>query len=385
MQINFAYKYRIYPTKEQKIVLAKNFGCTRFVWNYFLNERKEFYLKNKEAIEEKRLKGRNYYDDAKKLTELKKEKGWLFDAGAQSLQATLKHLDTAYRAFFKKTHRFPRFKSKHGKQSFTIPQYFSIEDGKIKFIKFPEGIKVKEHRKLDGRFVVATLSKTPSGQYFVSVVVEKEIAQIEQSQSSIAIDLGLKDFAVCSDGKAFENHKHLKKKEKKLKHAQRLLSRSKKAGKNRQKRKLKVAILHRKITNARIGNLHKISNQITNKNQVVIIEDLNVKGMMQNHCLAKHIGDASWGEFVRQLEYKCKWKGRELVTIDRFFPSSKMCNSCGYINQDLNLQIREWECPQCNAKLDRDLNASRNILQQGLNLMSTAVGTTVESLGSCRQ
>lgn len=380
-----AYKFRIYPSEEQKILLAKHFGSCRFVWNYFLNQRKEYYINNKEDIEAKRIKGGlNYYDNAKELTKLKtqEEYKWLNECNSQSLQATLKHLDSAYKMFFRKTHHFPKFKNKHNKQNFTIPQFFKLENNKICFPKFKDGIKVKEHRKLEGRFIVATISKNCNNQYYVSVIVEKEIKSLDNLQTSIGIDLGIKDFATCSNGVVYENIKPLKKKMKKLKYLQRQLSKSQKGSGIRKKRQIKLAKYNLKISNIRKDNLHKITNQISNENQIICLEDLALSNMMKNHKLAQAISDVSWNEFKRQLEYKCKWKGRQLVIIDRFFPSSKMCDICGTINQSLTLKDREWTCDSCNTHHLRDHLASRNILRQGLNI---AAGIVVKSEGSCCQ
>jgi len=383
--INMAYKFRIYPNAEQKILLAKHFGSCRFVWNYFLNQRKEYYINNKEDIEAKRIKGcLNYYDNSKDLTKLKKQDGfqWLNECNAQSLQATLKHLDSSYKMFFRKTHQFPKFKNKNNKQSFTIPQFFKLENNKIYFPKFKNGIKVKEHRKLDGKFVVATISKNCNNQYYVSIIVEKEVKTLDNLQKAIGIDLGIKDFATCSNGVVYENIKPLKRKMKKLKYLQRQLSKSNKSSGIRKKRQLKLAKYHLKISNIRKDYLHKITNQISNENQIICLEDLAVSNMMKNHKLAQAISDVSWHEFKRQLEYKCKWKGRQLVIIDRFFPSSKMCDVCNTINQNLTLKDREWTCDNCKTTHDRDLLASRNILRQGLNI---AAGMVVKSEGSCCQ
>ena len=380
-----AYKFRIYPNAEQKILLAKHFGSCRFVWNYFLNQRKEYYINNKEDIEAKRIKGcLNYYDNSKDLTKLKKQDGfqWLNECNAQSLQATLKHLDSSYKMFFRKTHQFPKFKSKNNKQSFTIPQFFKLENNKIYFPKFKNGIKVKEHKKLDGKFVVATISKNCNNQYYVSIIVEKEVKTLDNLQKAIGIDLGIKDFATCSNGVVYENIKPLKRKMKKLKYLQRQLSKSNKSSGIRKKRQLKLAKYHLKISNIRKDYLHKITNQISNENQIICLEDLAVSNMIKNHKLAQAISDVSWHEFKRQLEYKCKWKGRQLVIIDRFFPSSKMCDVCNTINQNLTLKDREWTCDNCKTTHDRDLLASRNILRQGLNI---AAGMVVKSEGSCCQ
>lgn len=380
-----AYKFRIYPNAEQKILLAKHFGSCRFVWNYFLNQRKEYYINNKENIEAKRIKGcLNYYDNSKDLTKLKKQDGfqWLNECNAQSLQATLKHLDSSYKMFFRKTHQFPKFKNKNNKQSFTIPQFFKLENNKIYFPKFKNGIKVKEHRKLDGKFVVATISKNCNNQYYVSIIVEKEVKTLDNLQKAIGIDLGIKDFATCSNGVVYENIKPLKRKMKKLKYLQRQLSKSNKSSGIRKKRQLKLAKYHLKISNIRKDYLHKITNQISNENQIICLEDLAVSNMIKNHKLAQAISDVSWHEFKRQLKYKCKWKGRQLVIIDRFFPSSRMCDVCGTINQSLTLKDREWTCDNCETTHNRDLLASRNILRQGLNI---AAGMVVKSEGSCCQ
>ena len=385
MITNIAYKYRLKPNKQQKQLLEHHFGCNRFVWNYFLHQRQEYYQKNKEDIEAKRIKGtQTYYDDEKELVKLKKmeEYNWLKEVNSQSLIATIMHLDTAYKNFFKKKSKFPRYKKKGDNQSFTIPQHIRIENGKIYFPKFSEGIRLKEHRKLEGKICNATISKTATNQFYVSIIVEKEIEPLQQNNNNVGIDLGIKDLCILSNGTRYENIKPLKKHLKKIKYLQRQLSKSKKASKRRDKRKLKLAIIHQRIHNQRLDYLHKITKSITDENQVIVIEDLNVNGMMKNHHLAQAISDVSWHEFKRQLEYKCKWKGRQLVIIDRFFPSSKTCNNCGYINQELTLDVRQWACPQCSCKLDRDLNASKNILQQGLNMVQ---GTGIKSEGSCQQ
>lgn len=385
MKTNCAYKYRLKPNKQQKQLLEHHFGCNRFVWNYFLHQRQEFYQKNKEDIEAKRIKGtQTYYDDEKELVKLKKmeEYNWLKEVNSQSLIATIMHLDTAYKNFFKKKSKFPRYKKKGDNQSFTIPQFIRVENNKIYFPKFSKGIRLKEHRKLEGKICNATISKTATNQFYVSIIVEKEIEPLQQNNNNVGIDLGIKDFCILSNGTRYENIKPLKKYLKKIKYLQRQLSKSKKASKRRDKRKLKLAIIHQRIHNQRLDYLHKITNSITDENQVIVIEDLNVNGMMKNHHLAQAISDVSWHEFKRQLEYKCKWKGRQLVIIDRFFPSSKTCNNCRYINQELTLDVRQWTCPQCNCKLDRDLNASKNILQQGLNIVQ---GTGIKSEGSCQQ
>ena len=358
-----SFKFQLLPTKDQEVLLAKHFGCKRFVWNHFLNRRKDEYLKNEKTL--------NYYDCATELVELKKveETNWLKEINSQTLQHTLRDLDGAYNHFFRKQSKFPKFKSKWDKQSFRVPQHISIEGNKIYFPKFNEGIELNIHREI-GEINFITVSKTPTGKYFVSITSEVgEIQKLPKSDKSIGVDLGIKDFAVCSNGDKFDNPKHYHKLEKKLKFKQRQLSKKKKESNNRLKYRKQVALVHEKIHNNRQDFLHKLSTKLIHENQVICIEDLNVKGMMSNHKLAKSIGNCGWGEFVRQLNYKAKWYGREVVVIDRFFPSSKTCSHCGWINEGLTLKDREWTCV-CGKVIDRDLNASLNILQQGLNQKS---------------
>lgn len=356
-----SYKFQLLPNEQQKKLLGQHFGCKRFVWNYFLNKRKEEYLNNKKTL--------NYYDCAKELTQLKEtqEYDWLNKVNSQTLQHTLRDLDTAYNRFFRKESKFPNFKSKHHKQSFRVPQHITVEDGKIYFPKFKEGIEVNVHRQF-GEIKFITVSKTPTGKYFVSLTCEeKESKKLKPSKNKIGIDLGIKEFAVCSNGERFENPKHYHKVEKKLKFNQRQLSKKVKGGTSRNKQRIKVALLHERVTNSRLDFLHKLSKKLIDENQVICVEDLNIKGMMNNHKLAKAIGTTGWGEFLRQLIYKAEWYGRTVIKIDRFFPSSKTCHGCGYINQELSLKDREWQCA-CGKHIDRDLNASLNILKQGLSM-----------------
>jgi putative transposase len=354
-----SFKFQLLPTKEQEVLLAKHFGCKRFVWNYFLNRRKDEYLNNKSTL--------NYYDCANELVQLKKENEWLKEVNSQSLQHTLRDLDGAYNRFFRKESNFPKFKSKWNKQSFRVPQFNKIENNKLYFPKFKEGIKINVQREFgDIRFV--TVSKTPTGKYFASLTCEVgEIQKWKPVSKSIGVDLGIKDFAVCSDGERYHNPKWYNQLEKKLKYNQRQLSKKKKGSNSRNKQRRKVALIHEKITDARKDFLHKLSHKLIHENQVVCIEDLSVKSMMSNHHLTKEIQNCGWYEFTRQLQYKSEWYGREVIKIDRFFPSSKTCNSCGWINEELTLKDREWECYSCGKVVDRDFNASLNILQQGLN------------------
>jgi putative transposase len=359
-----SYKYKLKPNEEQIILLNKHFGSIRFIYNYFLNERKREYETNKNTI--------NYYDNARDLTKLKQlEKySWLNEINSQSQQHALKCLDGAYQNFFKFKKGFPKFKSKKSKNSFSVPQNVKLQKGKLSIPKFKEPIDLVLHRSFSGKIKSCTISRTPTNEYFVSILVETEHKKFEKTGKSIGIDLGLKDFVITSDGQKFKNNRYTKTYERTLKKQQQHLSRKKKGSNSYEKQRLKVANLHKKITNSRLDNLHKVSTDLIRKYDTIILEDLNIKGMVKNHKLAKHISDASWSKFIELLTYKAEWNDKQIVKIDRFFPSSKTCNCCGYINQNLKLDIREWTCPSCNTKLDRDYNASINILNEGYKIIS---------------
>jgi transposase, IS605 orfB family len=362
-KINRSYKFRLYPNKEQTDLLAKHFGCSRFVYNYFLNQR----------IEQYRLTGKsdNFYEQCKALTLLKKqgETEWLKEVSAQTLQSSILSLDLAYINFFKKRAKFPKFKSKHSKNSFTAPQYAHISDNKLFIRKFREGIKCCVHREIKGKIGKVTISKTPSGKYFASVLTEEDYeTPFEKTNKSVGLDMGLKDFIVTSEGEIFKNNRYTRKYERKLAKAQRHLSRKKKGSRGFENQKLKVARLHEKISNRRADYLHKCSISLIRRYDTICIEDLNVKGMIRNHNLAKSISDVSWSSFVTMLTYKADWNDKKVMKIDRYFPSSQTCNVCGYVNkQTKDLSIREWECPSCHTHHNRDANAAINILHLGLN------------------
>ena len=366
--IHKSYKFRISPDNEQKILLSKHFGATRFVFNRYLNSRKETYLEEKKSL--------NYYDNANDLTKLKKEEEfvWLKEINSQSLQSSLRNLDTAYNKFFRKQTQFPRFKSKYDKQSFTIPQSVSIEEGKLCIPKFKKGIDINIHREIKGKLLFATISKSTTGNYYVSITCEVEYTPFEKTNSKVGIDTGIKDLAILSDGKVYENIKTLKANLKTLKYEQRQLSKKTKGSNSRLKQKSKLARVHEKVTNIRKDYLHKVSTEIIKNHDVICIEDLAVKNMMKNHKLAQAFSDVSLGTFYTMLEYKANWNDKVVVKIDRFFPSSKNCNVCNYINQDLTLKDREWTCPNCNTTHDRDFNASINIKKQGLKILSCGSG-----------
>lgn len=371
---NKTYQFRIYPNAEQQQLFSKMFGCSRFVWNYFLNKEKQHFLNNQEKTEEERTKNYlSYYDNARSLTLLKQEPETKFlkDANSQSLQITLKNLEIAYKRFFKKQSGFPNFKKKLGKQSISVPQSLSIEKGMLHIPKFKTGIKIKQHRQIKGRITTSTITKTPTNKYYVSISVEENILHLPKAVNAVGVDLGIKSFAFLSNGQEIANPKHLAKQSKQLKRQQQHLSRKQKGSNSRSKQKLKLAKIHEKVTNLRKDFQHKLSSKIVHENQVICIEDLSVKNMLKNHNLSKAIQDSSWSSFVGLLEYKCKWYGRTLIKVDRFFPSSKTCSDCGWINQNLKLKDREWSCKGCGVINQRDWNASKNILKQGLNLVSS--------------
>ena len=360
-----SFKYKLLPNPEQIILLNKHFGCVRFIYNYYLNERKREYETNKQTI--------NFYDNCLDLTKLKKKEefNWLKETNAQSLQHSLKNLEGAYNGFFKSRTKFPRFKSKHDKNSFHVSQSLSINNDLLKIPKFKEGIKFIQHKKLNGEIRQATISKTPTNEYFVSILVETTHKKLEKTNLSIGIDLGIKDFVITSDGFKYKNNRYTKKYANELKINQKHLSRKVKGSNRYNKQRLKVAKIYKKITNSRKDNLHKVSIDLIKKYDTIFLEDLNIKGMIKNHKLSKHIQDCSWGMFINFLEYKAIWNDKKIIKIDRFFPSSKTCSKCGYINQSLKLDIREWTCPSCKSKHDRDLNASKNILNEGFKIISS--------------
>jgi len=361
------YKFELMPNKAQKTLLDKHFGCVRFVYNLSLNERIEQYQVGK--------KSDNYYTQASKLTQLKKneETAWLKEVNSQSLQFSLRCLKNAFDNFFRGKANFPKFKSKKKKNSFTVPQFTKLIENKLYIPKFKEGIKVIVHREFEGKIGKCTFSKTSTGKYFVSILSEVQYQPKEKTGAKCGIDLGVKTFAITSDGTEFKNNQYTKKHEKKLAKAQKHLSRKTKGSHSFEKQKRKVAFIYEKVTNSRMDNLHKVSTQLIRNYDIIVLEDLNVRGMVKNHKLAKPISDCGWGTFVRQLQYKADWNDKQIVKINRWFPSSRTCFQCGWINQDLNLSVREWTCIN-GHKLDRDLNAAKNILKEGLRIISSGTG-----------
>jgi len=368
MIINKAYRFRIYPSDNQIEPLAQHFGSCRFVYNHFLRKRIDFYAENKD----KEKQGLTYYDTAITLTQLKKdpEYVWLNSVNAQSLQQSLRRLDVAYNNFFNKKAKFPNFKKKHSKQSFLVPQSFNIDFRKnLLYIPKIEPIKIVLHREIEGAMKSINITKTPSNKYFASILCEIEkVVKPKKRGNQIGIDLGIKSFFVTSDNETVDAPKYLHKSEDKLAKHQRYLSRKVKGSKRRNKARMKVARIHEKISNQRNDFLHKLSHRLVSENQAIFAENLHVKGIMANHHLSKSVADSGWSEFVRQLRYKSEWNGVSFEQIDRFFPSSKRCFSCGWINEFLTLKDREWTC-QCGQVVDRDWNAAQNILLFGQKMV----------------
>ena len=352
---NKAYKFRLYPNLEQQQFLAKSFGCSRFVYNHFLRLTTDIYADCKKSL--------RYKEWAKLLTSLKKEFVWLKEVNSQALQQTLKDLETAYVRFFKGLAKFPRFKRRSNRQSFRVPQHFSItQDGKLQLPKMTP-IKMIIHREVEGQIKSVTVSKTPSGKYYASIVAECELPSSPLKGEKIGLDLGLKEFAITSKPEKFENPRYFQRSLRRLKIRQRRLSRKDKDSNNRNKARIRVAKIHEKVANQRLDYQHKISLKLTCENQTISCEDLNIKGMVKNRKLAKQISDVAWEKFLTLLEYKGERYGCEIKRVARFFPSSKRCSSCGYIKEDLTLKDREWTCPECHVHHDRDINACHNLLQ----------------------
>ena len=346
------FKYRLKPNQEQAILINKHIGASRFIYNLALECKQMAWSGNKINL--------NSFDLTKQLPELKKECEWLKEINSQSLQYSIRSLDKSFSRFFDGYSKYPKFKKKLSRGSFNVPQGIYLKNGKLIIYKFKEGIDVVLHRPIKGDIKQATISITPTGKYFVSILCEtdeeiKPKKSIKES-TTIGIDLGIKTFLVTSNRESFDNPKFLRQSLSKLKYLQRKFS--KKKGK---RTKNKLAKLHEKVANQRKDFLHKTSRKLISDNQTICIEDLNIKGMIKNHKLAQSISDVSWGTFISMLEYKAKWYGKNVLKIGRFEPSSKLCNNCGEINKELTLKDREWTCGKCNTLLDRDVNASINI------------------------
>jgi len=364
-----AYKYRFYPTNEQKRILAQTFGCCRFVYNWGLSTRKNAYFQHGQKL--------TYNDLSAMLPGLKKAYPWLGDVSSVPIQQSLRHLDKAYKNFYAGRAKYPTWKYKLGNQSATYASNaFTWENGQFTLAKMNEPLDIHFHRDLPKgcKPSSVTVSKDCANRYFVSMLVEEDMKLLPIVNKQIGLDLGLKSMVILSTGEAVGNPKFYAKDEKRLAKAQRRHAKKKKGSKNREKARRKVARVHARIQDRRRDYQQKLSTRIINENQVICVESLEVSNMVQNHCLAKAVSDVGWGEFIRQLEYKSVWYGRTLIKIDRWYPSSKTCHDCKHLVEDLPLDVREWVCPQCGVWHDRDINAARNILAEGLSVSACGGG-----------
>lgn len=376
-----AYKYRLCPNEEQKVLIAKHLGSCRFIYNYALDKKVRAYQTDKTNL--------SRFDIQADLPNMKKseEYCWLKEVNSLSLQASLANLDSAYTKFFREHKGFPRFKSKKdSKQSFSIPQNTRVdfENGRIFIPKFKGGIKTKFHRTFEGIVKSSTISRTATGKYFISILVEVNESDVPMKpiceNKAVGIDLGIKTFAVLSDGTEIPNPKHLKQSLDKVKKLQRSLSHKNKGSKNRDKARRKLALAHEQVTNRRNDFLHKVTSYLVNNYDTICLEDLNVKGMVKNHHLAQALEDIAIGTFNTLLEYKAKERGVNILRIGRFEPSSKMC-TCGYINHNLTLAMREWTCPVCGATHERDFLAANNIKRFAFRNINTVGATEIHACG----
>ncbi|MEZ2276497.1 MAG: IS200/IS605 family element RNA-guided endonuclease TnpB [Microcoleus sp.] len=367
-----AYKYRIYPTSEQETLLAKSFGCARWFWNYALNLCQETYKNTGKGLSRGYIQGL--------LPALKKEYEWLKEPYSQCLQVVALNLSTAYKNFFDKRALLPKFKSKHGRQSISYPQNVKFDGDKINLPKIGL-VHCQRHRDFEGDVKTVTVSRNPDGKYFVSVLVDdgKANPELMPVDKAIGIDVGLTHLAITSDGSKFDNPRFFIKHQRNLKRKQQKLSKKKKGSQNRKKARLAVAKVHSKIARCREDFLHKLSRKIVNENQVIAVENLNIKGMVKNHNLAKAISDVGWGMFCRMLKYKAESQGRQYIEIDRWFPSSKTCHVCLNRVDNLSLDVRVWTCKHCGTHHDRDVNAAINIRNEALRIIS--LGTSESACG----
>lgn len=360
MQRIYTYKFRLYPNDDQKHYLSKVFGCCRFVYNYFLNEKQRQYKETK--------KSDSYYTQQSKLTMLRKisDFNFLNEVPLQSLQCGLRNMHIAYDNFYKHRSGYPKYKSKRDKQSFKIaqPNTFHIKDDKLYIPKLKSGIDVVLSKEIIGDIKFATISKNKAGKYFISITVEQDYTPCSKTDCSVGLDLGIKDFVITSDGQKYRSKRNIiRYLKRKLKHNQRMLLRKIHGSKRYEKQVLKCNRIYQKMTNIKTDYIHKITANFVKSYDLIRVEDLNIKGMIKNHKLAEAISECNWSQFINTLEYKCRWNDKVFEKIDRFCPSSQMCSECGYIERKVrSLNIREWTCCNCGCRHDRDINAAKNIL-----------------------
>ena len=366
MIVQKAFYYRFFPTDAQAAQLGRTFGCARFVYNQALEFRSQAWQQEKKSV--------GYHETALKLTQWKKEpeKTFLSEVSSVVLQQSLLNLDTAFTNFFEKRAKYPKFKSRRHRQSVRYAtNAFTFRGGSITLAKQSEALDIVWSRPLpnDAKIINLTISRDTSERYFVSILVETDVKPLEKTKAEVGIDVGVKTLATTSEGEKIENPRPLVKHEKRLRILQRRLSRKVKDSNNRKKTRFRVARLHARISDTRRDTLQKFTTKIISENQAIYVEGLNVAGMVKNHNLARHIADAAFGEIFRELEYKAAWYGRTYLELDRFFPSSKLCSSCGHLLEELPLSVREWDCPVCGVHHDRDINAATNIKKAGQYLL----------------
>ena len=366
LMVHKAYKFRIYPDSNQALLIVKTIGCSRFVFNHFLAERSSAYESEKRTL--------SYSNCSAMLTQLKKELTWLKEVDSTALQSSLRFLDDSFKRFFSRQNDYPRFKSrKNPVQSYTSKftnNNIAVEDS---FLKLPKLglVRYAKSREVDGRIISATVSRKPSGKFFVSLLAETEVSELPKTGIACGVDLGLKDFAVLSDGSGQTNPRFFRSLEAKLAKEQRILSRRVKFSSNWYKQKLKVARVHEKIANTRADYLHKLSTDIVKNHDIIGMEDLQVSDMLKNKRLSKAISEVSWSQFKKLLEYKAVWYGKKVITVSKTFASSQLCSACNYQNKAVkNLSVRTWTCPSCNAVHDRDINASINLRNEAIRLLT---------------